>query len=140
MQRAVWGKDNFTVEEYDPGPLEAGRVRISVSACGICGSDLHTWHADRRPVGLAPGHEFVGTILDGPAGLDDVLYAVRPNISCGACKYCRTGKYNLCAKGGPGFGLAAHGGLAQTVDAPVENLAPVGATDPVIGSMTGPPR
>ena len=51
------------------GPLPPGLVRLGVEACGICGSDLKLWTRQLPAVeGTAPGHEFVGTILDGPAG------------------------------------------------------------------------
>lgn len=122
------------------GALVPGWARLRVSACGICGSDLHFWHGTiRRPVGTAPGHEFAGTIDDGPAGLADVLYAVSPNVSCGACSFCLTGATHLCDRAaGRGLGLGADGGMADVVDVPVANLAAVGAADPVVASMTEP--
>ena len=51
-------------------------------------------------------------------------YAVSPNVTCGVCTFCRTGRTNLCGRAGPGIGLGRDGGLAELVDAPVENLAP----------------
>ena len=65
-------------------------MRLKVEACGICGSDLHFWHGQLpRPIGTAPGHEFAGTVIDGPARLPDVRYAVSPNVCCGRCDFCR---------------------------------------------------
>lgn len=140
MRRAVWTEAGLDVVEEDPGPLEAGWVRLRVEACGICGSDLHFWHGHlRRPMGTSPGHELVGTVVDGPAGLADGLYAVSPNISCGDCAFCRSGRTNLCGRGGPGLGLGRHGGLADLVDAPLANLAPIpDGVDPVTASLTEP--
>ncbi len=140
MRRAVWTTDGLSVTEVDPGPLAPGWVRLQVAACGICGSDLHTWHGSApRPLGTAPGHELAGTILDGPAGLADVLYAVSPNVSCGECPFCRTGQTHLCDRAaGRGLGIGADGGLAEQVDAPRENLAPVSTDDPVVASLTEP--
>jgi len=140
MRRAVWTEDGLDVVDAEPGLLEDGWVRLRVEACGICGSDLHWWHGHLpKPLGTAPGHEVAGTVVDGPAGLADVRYAVSPNVTCGACEYCRTGRTNLCNRGGRGIGLGRHGGLAELVDAPVGNLAPipdgVGAT---IASLTEP--
>ncbi|MBA2279999.1 MAG: alcohol dehydrogenase catalytic domain-containing protein [Acidimicrobiia bacterium] len=140
MRRAVWTEAGLEVVEAEPGPLGVGWVRLRVEACGICGSDLHWWHGHlRRPLGTAPGHELAGIVVDGPAGLADVRYAVSPNVSCGSCSYCRTGRTNLCNRGGPGLGLGRDGGLAELVDAPVANLAPVpDSVDPVVASLTEP--
>ncbi len=115
MRRALWTDDGLEVTEVVMGALTPGWARLRVSACGICGSDLHFWHGTlRRPVGTAPGHEFAGTIEDGPAGLADVLYAVSPNVSCGACSFCLTGATHLCDRAaGRGLGLGADGGMAD---------------------------
>lgn len=140
MRRAVWTSDGLDVVTEEPGPLEPGWVRLRVEACGICGSDLHFWHGHlRRPLGTSPGHEMVGTVVDGPAGLVDARYAVSPNVTCGECAFCQSGRTNLCGKGGPGLGLGRHGGLAELVDAPLANLAPIpDGVDPVIASLTEP--
>lgn len=140
MRRATWTDDGLELVEVEPGPLEPGWARLQVEACGICGTDLHLWHGEiPRPVGTAPGHEFVATVADGSAGLADVLYAVSPNVACGSCDFCRAGQTNLCARGGPGLGLGRDGALADIVDAPATNLAPVsGVADPVVASMTEP--
>ena len=140
MRRAVWTDGGLEVVDDEPGPLEPGWIRLRVEACGICGSDLHFWHGQlRRPVGTSPGHELVGTVVDGPPGLSDVRYAVSPNVVCGVCAFCRSGRTNLCGKGGPGLGLGRHGGLADLVDAPLANLAPIpDGVDAVTASLTEP--
>lgn len=140
MRRALWTADGLEVTEVEPGPLEAGRARVRVAACGICGSDLHWWHGSMpRPLGTAPGHELAGTVVDGPAGLDDVLYAVSPNVACGECPFCLVGQTHLCDRAlGRGLGMGADGGLSELVDVPVENLAPVTTDDPIVAALTEP--
>lgn len=140
MRRAVWSPDGLDVVTDEPPELPAGWARLRVEACGICGSDLHFWHGHlRRPLGTSPGHELVGTVVDGPAGLADVRYAVSPNVTCGACRWCSSGRPNLCSRGGAGIGLGRHGGLAELVDAPAGNLAAVpDGVDPVTASLTEP--
>ena len=141
MRRAVWTKDGLDlVDDDEVVALEPGWVRLRVEACGICGSDLHFWHGHLRPqLGSSPGHELVGTVLDGPADLADVRYAVSPNVTCGACDFCRAGRTNLCGRGGPGLGLGRHGGLAEQIDAPLVNLAPIpDGVDAVTASLTEP--
>jgi L-iditol 2-dehydrogenase len=142
-RRAVWTDDGLEVVDVEPGPLRPGWVRLRVEACGICGSDLHFWHRELPvAVGTAPGHELAGTVVDGPAGagLADVRYAVSPNVTCGGgCSFCRSGRSNLCGRGGPGIGLGRDGGLAELVDAPLMNLAPVpDGVDAVTASLTEP--
>ncbi len=140
MRRTVWTETGLRLEDTEPGPVEPGWVRLRVEACGICGSDLHFWHGHlRRPLGTTPGHELAGVVLDGPAGLPDVRYAVSPNVTCGACTFCRTGRSNLCGRAGPGLGLGRDGGLAELIDAPLENLAPIpDGVDAVSASLTEP--
>lgn len=140
VRRALWTPTGLDVTEVEPGPLRDGWARLAVAACGICGSDLHFWHGTMpRPMGTAPGHELVGTIVDGPAGMADVLYAVSPNVACGDCPFCRTGADHLCDRAlGRGLGLGADGGLADQVDTPIRNLAPVTADDAAVAALTEP--
>lgn len=136
----MWTETGLEVTERDPGPLVPGWARVAVRSCGICGSDLHFWHGTMRaPVGTCPGHEFAGVVVDGPTGTPDGLYAVSPNVNCGTCRFCVVGDTHLCDRAlGRGLGLGAHGGLAEFVDVPVANLAPVTTDDPVVASMTEP--
>ena len=140
MRRAVWSEGGLDLVDEEPGPLEPGWVRLQVEACGICGSDLHFWHGQVPPrLGTSPGHELAGVVVDGPAGLADVRYAVSPNVTCGTCDFCRAGRTNLCGRGGPGLGLGRHGGLAELIDAPLANLAPIpDGVDAVTASLTEP--
>ena len=100
MRQAQWTDDSVTVTEMSPGPLKEGWVRLRVEACGICGSDLHSYRRE-FPVtaGSVPGHEVAGSILSGGAGLADVMYAVEPHTSCGRCDPCVSGNAHLCVKG-----------------------------------------
>jgi propanol-preferring alcohol dehydrogenase len=77
-------------EEPRPGP---GQVRIRVSACAVCRTDLHLRdgeiEAPRLPVVL--GHQIVGTIDDGRrVGVPWLGW------TDGTCRYCRSGRENLC--------------------------------------------
>ncbi|OHD73543.1 MAG: hypothetical protein A2177_12100 [Spirochaetes bacterium RBG_13_68_11] len=90
------------VPEPQPGP---GEVRIGVEYAGICASDLHIMNDDiafaiRPPVVM--GHEFSGTIdrlgngVEGWRPGDRVVSETSYEV-CGACRYCASGFYNLCA-------------------------------------------
>jgi threonine dehydrogenase-like Zn-dependent dehydrogenase len=125
MRRAVWSDEGLPVVEAEPPPLRPGWARLAVEACGICGSDLHFWHGVNRPLGSAPGHEFVGTLVEGTGAMPDVRYVGCPVVACGVCEYCVAGAPQLCGAAGPGIGLGRDGGLADFVDVPTGNLFPV---------------
>src|SRR5918993_2282894 len=84
----------------EPGP---GEVRLTVRACGVCRTDLHLAEGDlapRRPR-TVPGHEVVGVVEAHGAGTDRVAIGSRVGIAwlrstCGRCRWCRTGRENLC--------------------------------------------
>ena len=88
-----------------PGP---GEVLVQVSTCGVCRTDLHVSEGDlpqRRPH-VTPGHEVVGRVVangepapTGPATrfqLGDRIGVAWLGGTCGSCRYCRSGRENLC--------------------------------------------
>ncbi len=102
---------------------QEGWVVIAPVGTGICGTDLHLVAGDyphgRFPV--VPGHEFAGHVTEvgpGVTGLAEGDYVgVNPNISCGACVWCRRGATNLCVKLLP-VGIAVDGSCAERVAVP----------------------
>jgi len=140
LRRAVWTEDGLALEAVDPPPLPEGWARLRVEACGICGTDLGLLHGELpRSAGTVPGHEFVGTVLDGPAGLPDARYGANPMVTCGGCEHCRAGEWNLCRRGGAGIGLGRNGGIADWVDVPVGNLVRLDdSIDATVGMLTEP--
>jgi 2-desacetyl-2-hydroxyethyl bacteriochlorophyllide A dehydrogenase len=109
-------------ERADPRP-EPGQAVVAVAACGICGSDLHSYRdgfAARR--GQVLGHEFAGTVAEAP-GVEGLAIGdrvvVRPLIPCGECEACRRGDPQLCARGLElGIGYAFDGAFAERVLVP----------------------
>ncbi len=83
-----------------PGP---GQAVISVTACGICGSDLHatTAEGDLARRGAVLGHEVTGEIVEiGPEPVGDWKVGdrvyVMPIGSCGRCPYCQLDRPEEC--------------------------------------------
>lgn len=83
-----------------PGP---GEVLVRVAACGVCRTDLHIADGDlpfvRSPI--VPGHEIVGRVEAVGAGVGGVAPGSRVGVpwlgwTCGRCRYCTTGRENLC--------------------------------------------
>ena len=102
----------------DPAP-GAGEVRVHVSCCGICRTDLHLAEGDlspRRP-NVVPGHEVVGYVDALGPGADRFALGDRVGVAwlrrtCGRCRFCRSGRENLCVA--PLFtGWDADGGYAE---------------------------
>ena len=94
----------FEIVELDlDGPKE-GEVLVRYVAAGLCHSDLHLLKGDfpsRLPI--VGGHEGAGIVEEVGPGVtkvqpgDHVLASFIP--SCGECRYCRTGRQNLCNLG-----------------------------------------
>ena len=96
------GKPLTLVERPDPLPAE-GEVRVRVSACGVCRTDLHVVDGELpNPIlPLIPGHEIVGRIDLVGQGVKGFDFGMRVGIpwlgqTCGRCAYCSSGKENLC--------------------------------------------
>ena len=138
MKQGQWTDRGIEVREAEPGALKTGWARLRVGACGICGTDLHRFHGRAAFRAGVPGHEFVGTVESGLAGLPDRLYAVLPLYACGNCDYCHSGWPNHCADARY-VGVHDPGGIAVTADAPAGNLYPVDPSlSPLEASMAEP--
>lgn len=102
----------------DPGP---GEVRVSLSACGICGSDLHFLHQGFMQPGATPGHEMAGRIDALGAGVDDLetgqLVAIEPLDTCGNCPDCAAGRDSIC-RAFQLYGVHKPGGFADGIVVP----------------------
>lgn len=106
------------VEIDIPEPL-AGEIRVKVSVCGVCRTDLHVAEGDlpvHRP-GVVPGHEVVGVVDALGPGSTRFAPGDRVGIAwlrstCGKCRFCVRGDENLCIN--PRFtGWDADGGYAE---------------------------
>jgi len=87
-------------DEPEPGP---GQVRVRVTCCGVCRTDLHLAEGDlppRRP-GVAPGHEVVGVVDATGEGVRRFASGDRVGVpwlgrTDQTCRFCRRGAENLC--------------------------------------------
>jgi propanol-preferring alcohol dehydrogenase len=87
-------------DEPQPGP---GQVRVRVTCCGVCRTDLHLAEGDlppRRP-SVAPGHEVVGRVDALGEGARRFDVSERVGVpwlghTDGTCRFCRRGAENLC--------------------------------------------
>jgi alcohol dehydrogenase, propanol-preferring len=91
------------IAEPSPGP---GQVLVRVHACGVCRTDLHLLDGEldipRPPI--VPGHQIVGTVVargEQVAEGEPLVVGARVGIpwlgwTCGRCRYCLSGRENLC--------------------------------------------
>ncbi|HEY8568756.1 S-(hydroxymethyl)glutathione dehydrogenase/class III alcohol dehydrogenase [Microbulbifer sp.] len=94
----------LSIEEVEVAPPKAGEVRIKLIATGVCHTDAFTLSGD-DPEGVFPailGHEGGGIVESVGEGVtsvavgDHVIPLYTPE--CGECKFCKSGKTNLCQK------------------------------------------
>lgn len=81
--------------------LQPGTVKVGVSACAVCGSDLALLRGKRDLKSERYwGHEFSGTVIDAGAGAGGITAGMRVasevSRACGHCWYCRNGLPSLC--------------------------------------------
>ena len=114
----------------EPG---AGEVLIRVSACAVCRTDLHVVDGElpHPALPLVPGHQIVGRVV---AGGDRFSEGERVGVpwlggTCGRCRFCRSGRENLCDA--PTFtGYDRDGGYADFAVAAQDYAFPLGGDVP----------
>jgi propanol-preferring alcohol dehydrogenase len=86
----------------DPEPAE-GQVLIKVSACGVCRTDLHIYDGEltEPKLPLVLGHQIVGTVIGVGEGASRFAEGDRVGVpwlgwTDETCRYCRSGRENLC--------------------------------------------
>lgn len=131
MKAAVLYKDkaSLSVEEVETPKPKENEVLVKVSACGVCGTDVHLVEK-KIPASLDPvilGHEIWGTVFElgsNVSGInkgDSVL--VFPQRFCGQCYACKQGSEELCVK--PKIlGMDINGGFAEYVCVDQEMILP----------------
>ncbi|OGO71233.1 MAG: alcohol dehydrogenase [Chloroflexi bacterium RBG_19FT_COMBO_62_14] len=112
----------------EPG---SDQVLIRVHTCGVCHTDLHI--VDRElphpKLPLIPGHEIVGTVVRAGDRVERRTNGERVGVpwlghTCGECRYCMSGRENLCDR--PLFtGYTIDGGFAEYVVADQNYVFPI---------------
>jgi len=100
----------------EPGP---GQVRVKVTVCGICRTDLHVIEGELPPSTrpIVPGHEAVGIVDRVGQGVKQIKEGDRVGLAwlqatCQTCEFCLKGRENLCAHA-TFTGYHVHGGFAE---------------------------
>jgi alcohol dehydrogenase, propanol-preferring len=118
-------------ERADPIPGD-GQIRVRVSACGVCRTDLHVVDAELPGIKypIVPGHEIVGRVDLIGRNVSTHRIGDRVGIpwlgyTCGVCPFCKGGMENLCDR--PLFtGYTRDGGFATHTIADARYAFPLG--------------
>jgi alcohol dehydrogenase len=127
-------------EAPTPAIVDDTDAIVRVDATTICGTDLHILKGDVPAVtdGRILGHEAVGTVEEVGTGVKTIKAGDRVLVSCitacGACRFCREGRYGQCLGGGGWIlGHKIDGTQAEYVRVPFADTStyqvPAGATD-----------
>jgi propanol-preferring alcohol dehydrogenase len=126
MRAWTTGATAGTLELAERGVPEpaADELTVRVEACGVCRTDLHVIDRElpvHRP-GVVPGHQVVGTVTATGSAVRQARTGDRVGIAwlrrtCGACRWCREGRENLCPSS-EYTGWDADGGFAEYTTVP----------------------
>ncbi|KAF2404953.1 NADPH-dependent medium chain alcohol dehydrogenase [Trichodelitschia bisporula] len=145
---ATWS--TFKRGNFPLKPFEAHDVDIAISACGVCGSDVHTitggW--GEMPMPLCVGHEIVGTVVRVGPSVKTVSVGQRVGVGAQIwadldCVNCKAGEETYCVKALDTYGgryedgTVTHGGYSSHVRAHEFFVFPIpeGLTDEVAAPM-----
>jgi alcohol dehydrogenase, propanol-preferring len=117
------------IADRPPGP---GQIRVKVTACGVCRTDLHVVDGELPDpkLPIVPGHEIVGRIDAIGTGVENLRIGERIGIpwlghTCGICRYCLGNRENLCDD--PlSTGFTRDGGFATATIADARFAFPLG--------------
>jgi threonine dehydrogenase-like Zn-dependent dehydrogenase len=114
MKALTWhGKGDIRCEHVPDPRIEHGRdAIIKVTACAICGSDLHLYDGviPTMERGDVLGHETMGEVVEVGRDNDKLKVGDRVvvpfTISCGECFFCQRGLYSGCERSNPNRAMA----------------------------------
>lgn len=131
------GERSFELRDIELAQGPPGHIDVKVLACGICGSDLHSWHhpelnitGAKEPIPGFTGHEIVVEHDSGHA-------AIEPNrlTACSECEACRSGASWFCRNRSP---IGAFG-FAERMRVPTRSLFTLpGTVSPRLGTLVEP--
>ena len=112
----------LTPYNYEPPPLGDHDVRIAVTHCGLCATDIQAIddYYDITDYPFVPGHEVVGIITEvgssiSPTRIRERVGAGWQGRACGKCDWCRQGLVNLCQDVVNNASWKPHGGFSSSI-------------------------
>lgn len=126
--KASSGYDQMQLQEKQEPTVSGNLVKIETAYTGVCGTDIHTFTGQYRNsrTPLILGHEFSGVVVEvGPdvkkVKVGDRVVSETTFETCGKCRYCKEGDYNLCSNR-KGIGTQQDGSFADYLVAPEQSI------------------
>ncbi|WP_062529877.1 zinc-dependent alcohol dehydrogenase family protein [Demequina rhizosphaerae] len=133
-------RDGALRHESVPDPVPAAdELLVRVEACGVCRTDLHVVDGDlpvHRP-SVIPGHQVVGTVVGAGEAVRSIDEGDRVGVAwlhrtCGTCRWCRSGRENLCPEA-TFTGWDHDGGYAELLTVPEAYAYPLPHDEEALG-------
>jgi propanol-preferring alcohol dehydrogenase len=133
MKAMVLERPGVPLREVErPGPSPGpGQVLLRVRACGVCRTDLHVVDGELSDLGrpVVPGHQIVGQVEAVGPGVERLRVGQRVGVpwlgwTCGRCRFCTSGRENLCAEA-RFTGYHLDGGFAEQAVADARYTFPI---------------
>jgi threonine dehydrogenase-like Zn-dependent dehydrogenase len=122
MRALYWNGRNLEFESAYRTPVATGQTAlVKVHLAGICSTDLQILKGYMGFTGVL-GHEFVGSVVEGPQELIGKRVVGEINFGCGRCDSCARGLSRHCPNRTVMGILNADGAFAECVSVPRENL------------------
>ena len=122
MKLVLVRRGRIETRQSDMPEPEAGMIRLKVNYCGVCRTDAKMWRDGHRDLVFprVPGHEILAEDDGGQA------FTVWPGTACGCCRYCQSGRENLCESMRI-MGFHIDGGFSDRLMVPTASLIAVPA-------------
>jgi len=122
VKALYWDRSQLRLESsYRVPSAEEKSALIKVHLAGVCSTDLQIFKGYMGFKGV-PGHEFVGSVVEGPEDIRGKRVVGEINFACSNCNFCREGIARHCqARRVMGI-LNADGAFAEYVAVPLANL------------------
>ena len=122
MKAIHWDGHDVTLDpSYSPPVPDRNTAIVKVHLAGICSTDLQIFKGYMKFSGV-PGHEFVGTVQDGPKQLSGQRVVGEINFGCGKCEFCDRDLSRHCPHRTVMGIVNADGAFAEYVAVRLENL------------------
>lgn len=122
MKAIYWDGHDVTLASSHPPPVcNQETAVIKVHLAGICSTDLQIFEGYMKFQGV-PGHEFVGSVIEGPKEWLGKKVVGEINFGCGDCEFCARDLSRHCPNRTVMGILNADGAFAEYVAVPVKNL------------------
>jgi len=122
----------LTTFTYERLPLKENELRIDISHCGLCGSDIHAIEDEYSAFDFpfVPGHEVVGFVSEVGSDIPASRIGERVGVgwqarSCGHCEWCLKGEVQLCLDVVDNGTWTPYGGFSNSIVAQNEFVYPL---------------